>query len=230
MKANTKDDMKLSLLVLVVVAVVCLPAAAQRRGGGRGPAPASEQYPPLPRSESEKKIIATLDAATKAGALYANVPAADGRLLRLLAETVNAKHVVEIGTSTGLSGLWFSMALEKTAGKLTTFEFDAGRAATAKKHFKEAGVDRLITVIEGDAHQTVTKLKEPIDVVFIDADKEGYVDYLNKLLPLVRPGGLILAHNTDMVPDYVKAVTANPNLETVFYMQGGGLAVTLKKR
>jgi caffeoyl-CoA O-methyltransferase len=228
MKANTKDDMKLSLLVLVVVAVVCLPAAAQRRGGGRGPAPASEQYPPLPRSESEKKILATLDAATKA--LYANVPAADGRLLRLLAETVNAKHVVEIGTSTGLSGLWFSMALEKTAGKLTTFEFDASRAATAKKHFKEAGVDRLITVIEGDAHQTVTKLKEPIDVVFIDADKEGYVDYLNKLLPLVRPGGLILAHNTDMVPDYVKAVTANPNLETVFYMQGGGLAVTLKKR
>jgi caffeoyl-CoA O-methyltransferase len=230
MKANAKDDMKLSLLVLVVVAVVCLPAAAQRRGGGRGPAPASEQYPPLPRSESEKKILATLDAATKAGALYANVPAADGRLLRLLAETVNAKHVVEIGTSTGLSGLWFSMALEKTAGKLTTFEFDAGRAATAKKHFKEAGVYRLITVIEGDAHQTVTKLKEPIDVVFIDADKEGYVDYLNKLLPLVRPGGLILAHNTDMVPDYVKAVTANPNLETVFYMQGGGLAVTLKKR
>ena len=68
------------------------------------------------------------------------------------------------------------------------------------------------------------------DVVFIDADKEGYVDYLNKLLPLVRPGGLILAHNVDMVPDYVKAVTGNADLETVFYMQGGGLAVTLKKR
>ena len=74
------------------------------------------------------------------------------------------------------------------------------------------------------------RLKEPIDVVFIDADKEGYVDYLDKLLPLVRPGGLILAHNVDMVPDYVKAVTGNADLETVFYMSGGGLAVTLKKR
>jgi caffeoyl-CoA O-methyltransferase len=222
--------MKRSWIALIAMVSICLVAAAQRRGGGRGAAPGSDAYPPLARTESEKRILATLDGATKAGALYANVPAADGRLLRLLAESVNAKHVVEIGTSTGLSGLWFSMALERTAGKLTTFEFDPGRAATARKHFKEAGVDRLITVIEGDAHQTITKLKDPIDVVFIDADKEGYVDYLNKLLPLVRPGGLILAHNTDMVPDYVKAVTANAELETVFYMQGGGLAVTLKKR
>jgi predicted O-methyltransferase YrrM len=162
--------------------------------------------------------------------LYANVPPADGRLLRLLTEAVNAKHVVEIGTSTGLSGLWFLMALNKTGGKLTTFEYDRGRAATARKHFTAAGVDRLVTVVEGDAHQTVTRLKDAVDVVFIDADKEGYVDYLNKLLPLVRPGGLILAHNVDMVPDYVKAVTGNADLETVFYMQGGGLAVTLKKR
>jgi predicted O-methyltransferase YrrM len=182
------------------------------------------------RSESEKRILATLDGATKAGALYANVPTADGRLLRLLTESVNAKHVVEIGTSTGLSGLWFCMALEKTGGKLTTFEFDPGRAATAKKHFKEAGVDRLVTVVEGDAHQTTMRLKDVIDVVFIDADKDGYLDYLHKLLPLVRSGGLILAHNVDMVPDYVKAVTSSADLETVFYMQGGGLAVTLKKR
>jgi predicted O-methyltransferase YrrM len=122
------------------------------------------------------------------------------------------------------------MALEKTGGKLTTFEIDAHRAALARKHFKQAAVDQLVTVIEGDAHQNITKLKEPIDLVFIDADKGGYVDYLDRMLPLVRPGGLILAHNIDMVPDYVKVVTANRNLETVFYMQGNQLGVTLKKR
>lgn len=219
-----------SLIVFVAILGVCLGVFAQRRGGGRGVAPGSDQYPPLPRNESEKRMLATIDEATRAGDLYANVPAADGRLLRILTETANAKHVVEFGTSTGLSGLWFCMALEKTGGKLTTFEYDAGRAASAKKHFKQAGVERLVTVVEGDAHQTLTRLKEPVDVVFIDADKEGYVDYLNKLLPLVRPGGLILAHNVDMVPDYVKAVTGNADLETVFYMSGGGLAVTMKKR
>ena len=221
--------MKRSLIIAAAIIGACLCATAQRRGG-RGVAPGSDQYPTVPRTESEKKILATIEGATRTGALYANVPAADGRLLRLLTETVNAKHVVEIGTSTGLSGLWFAMALEKTGGRLTTFEYDSGRAATAKKHFREAGVDRLITVVEGDAHQTVTRLKDPIDVVFIDADKEGYVDYLNKLLPLVRPGGLILAHNVDMVPDYLKTVTGSAGLETVFYMNGGGLAVTLKKR
>jgi caffeoyl-CoA O-methyltransferase len=222
--------MKRSLIVLAAIVSASVCASAQQRGGRRGLTPGSDQYPPIPSSESEKKILTTIDAAVKAGELHANVPAADGRLLRLLTEAANAKYVVEIGTSTGLSGLWFCIALEKTGGKLTTFEYDAGRAATAKKHFKDAGVDGLATVVEGDAHLTVTRLKQPIDVVFIDADKEGYVDYLQKLMPLVRPGGLILAHNVDMVPDYVKTVTSNAELETVFYMQGGGLAVTLKKR
>jgi caffeoyl-CoA O-methyltransferase len=86
----------------------------------------------------------------------------------------------------------------------------------------------MVTIVEGDAHQTVSRLKEPIDVVFIDADKEGYVDYLNKLAPLVKPGGLILAHNAEMVPDYLRVVTARDDLETILH--GSSLAVTLKKR
>ena len=203
-------------------------APAQRRGPRM--APGGEQYPPLAKTEVEKRILETLDDIVRSGALYANVPAADGRMLRLLTESVNARNVIEIGTSTGISGLWFCLALEKTGGKLTTFEIDPGRASTARAHFKKAGVDRMVTVVEGDAHQNITRLKDPIDVMFLDAEKDGYVDYLNKLLPLVRPGGLILAHNVDMIADYLKAVATNPDLDTVFYMQGGGLAVTLKKR
>ena len=185
---------------------------------------------PLANSEVEKKVLAVLDEAQRTGAMYMNVPVTDGRMLRLLTEAAGARNVVEIGTSTGLSGLWLCLALQKTGGKLTTFEYDAGRAATARGHFKKAGVDQLVTVVEGDAHQTIARLKEPIDVVFIDADKEGYVDYLKKLLPLVRPGGLILAHNVGMVADYNRLVTSNPALETLFYMEGGGLGITLKKR
>jgi caffeoyl-CoA O-methyltransferase len=184
----------------------------------------------LANSEVEKKVLAVLDEAQRTGAMYMNVPVTDGRMLRLLTEAAGAKNVVEIGTSTGLSGLWLCLALQKTGGKLTTFEYDAGRAATAREHFKKAGVDPLVTVVEGDAHQTIARLKEPIDVLFIDADKEGYADYLKKLLPLVRPGGLILAHNVDMVADYNRLVTSNRALETLFYMEGGGLGITLKKR
>jgi caffeoyl-CoA O-methyltransferase len=185
---------------------------------------------PLAKSDAEKKILAVLHDIVKLHHTYLSVPMVDGRALRLLTEAVGAKNVVEIGTSTGYSGLWFALALQATGGHLTTFELDHQRAAMAREHFREAGVEQVITIVEGDAHENVTKLKGPVDVAFIDADKDGYVDYLHKVLPLVRPGGLILAHNVEMVPDYVTAVTTSADLETIFYMEGGGLGVTLKKR
>ncbi len=186
--------------------------------------------PPLAKTEAERKILSELAHIAKAHETYLSVPQQDGEALRLLTETINAKNVVEIGTSTGYSGLWFSLALEATGGHLTTFEIDHTRASMAGEHFQAAGVEKLVTIVEGDAHEQLTKLKGPVDVAFIDADKSGYVDYLHKLLPLVRPGGLILAHNVNMVPDYVKAVTTNADLATIFYMQGAGLAITLRKR
>src|SRR5206468_427029 len=168
-----------------------------------------------PSRESERKILSVLEEMRKGGRTYLSVPPEDGRALRLLAEAAGAKTVVEIGTSTGYSGLWFCLALQDTGGRLITFEIDPGRAAAARKNFQQAGVAGLATVVEGDAHEKVAALRGPVDVVFIDADKEGYVDYLRKLLPLVRPGGLILAHNVGMVAEYVKEVTANPDLETI---------------
>jgi len=201
---------------------------------GRGVSAAPEQ-PPIPANEEEKKILGILedmDQNQRRGMM--NVPLEDGRLLRLLTEAVGAKHVVEIGTSNGYSGIWFCLALRTTGGKLTTYEIDAHRASLARENFKRAGVDKIVMLVEGDAHETVTKLKEPIDVLFLDADKEGYIDYLNKLLPLVRPGGLILAHNTNtrgQMQDYIKAITTSPDLETLFvHQQGAGVGVTLKKR
>ena len=198
--------------------------------GQRGPRGGSRaESLPQANSEPEKRVLAVLDEAQKNGTIFLNVPAADGRMLRLLAESMGARRVVELGTSTGLSGLWLSLALQKTGGTLTTFEYDAERAATARGHFKKAGVEQIVTIVEGDAHQTLSRLKEPIDLLFIDADKDGYVDYLNRLGPLVRPGGLILAHNEDTVPEYLKLVTSNPALETLSFREGGGMAITLKK-
>jgi predicted O-methyltransferase YrrM len=87
------------------------------------------------------------------------------------------------------------MALRKTGGKLITHEIDSATASLARETFKTAGVSALVTVVEGDAHETLSKLEGPIDLALINADKEGYADYLKKLLPLVRPGGRICAHN-----------------------------------
>lgn len=181
-------------------------------------------------SDAERQILAALTAAEDAGETFANVGPEDGRLLRMMVETTGARNVVEIGTSTGISGLWLSMGLVKTGGTLHTFEIDPGRAAIARRHFEHAGVLPVVDLIEGDAHKELQKLEAPVDLVFIDAEKSGYVDYLNQLLPRLRPGGLMLAHNVRMVPEYLAAITANPDLDTVYYMQGGGMAVTLKKR
>ena len=218
--------MKLTVIVGCVLSILVLLAEARQAGVGQF----QSSSLPLANTEGEQRIVSVLDEMVKFHQTYLSVPVQDGKALRLLTEAADAKNVVEIGTSTGFSGLWFCLALQRTAGQLTTFEIDHSRAAMAREHFKKAGVEKIVTVVEGDAHAEVAKLKTPIDVAFIDADKAGYVDYLNKVLPLVRPGGLILAHNVEMVPDYVKMVGANPNLETIFYMEGGGLAVTLKKR
>jgi caffeoyl-CoA O-methyltransferase len=214
------------------------PGGMRGPGGGRmgppGAGGSSMSKPPLARNEAEKKILAILDELdSRGGRGMMNVPEVDGRFLRLLAETIGARQIVEIGTSNGYSGLWQCLALKATGGRLTTFEIDAERAALARQNFKKAGVDDLVTLIEGDAHEKVAQVQGPVDLCFIDADKEGYSDYLTKLLPKVRPGGLIVAHNITpgmADPKFLAAITTNPDLETVFYQQGGGISVTLKKR
>ena len=174
-----------------------------------------------------------LDEMTK-GRWYLNVTTREGRLLRQLTEATGAKRVVEIGTSSGYSGIWLALGLRATGGKLYTHEIDPEKVKMARANFEKAGVADLITIVEGDAHQTVKRHKEPIDVVFLDADKEGYIDYLKKLLPLVRPGGLILGHDMKRPrpdPRYIEAITENPDLETSFVMmESYGISLTVKKR
>lgn len=223
---------------LALLALMSLPVAAQPDPGRRSVGGNPEALLPsqtVPKNEREKKIVAILedmDRAQRHGSM--SVPANDGRLLRILAESTGAKHVVELGTSIGYSGLWFCLALEHTDGKLTTFEIDEGRAATARANFKRAEVESRVKLILGDAHEKVSTVEGPVDIVFLDADKEGYLDYLEKLLPKLRPGGLVIAHNMSerqADPKYVKAITTNLELETLFVSAGAsGIGVSMKKR
>lgn len=231
MKNAARTTIVVSTVVIVISAILFSTALGQRpfRPGGGQQGDSQLEKPPIAKDANEKKIFGVLDNILKSQS-YRNVPPQDGRFLRIMTESMNAKNVVEIGTSTGYSGIWFGMALQKTGGKLTTFEIDARRAATARANFKKAGMADVITLVEGDAHEEVKKLKSTIDILFLDADKEGYIDYLNKLLPLVRPGGLVIAHNINprmADPNFMEAITTNPDLETIVR---SGVSLTLKKQ
>ncbi len=231
MKNAARTTIVVSTVIILISAILFSNALGQRSFRSRGGRQSNSQLekPTIAKDDNDKRIFGVLDDILRSQS-YRNVPPQDGRFLRIMTESMTAKNIVEIGTSTGYSGIWFGMALQKTGGKLTTFEIDAQRAATASANFKRAGMADIITLVEGNAHDKVKKLKSPIDILFLDADKEGYIDYLNKLLPLVRPGGLVIAHNITpgmADPRYMEAITTNPNLETIVR---SGVSLTLKKR
>ncbi|MHB8955019.1 MAG: O-methyltransferase [Pirellulaceae bacterium] len=226
---------------LVALDILGSPLSAQGPVTGAGPHPTAEEVSrqwltrhPRARDEVEKQMIAVMDDMQDNQARgMGNVLPEDGRLMRMLAESLEAKHIVELGTANGYSAMWFCLALRSTGGKLTTHEIDPQRIAMAKENFKRAGVEALVTLVEGDAHETIKKLEGPIDVVLLDAEKEGFIDYLAKLLPLVRKGGLIIAHDSSgqahMMDDYFQAITENRDLETVLVdASRWGMCITRK--
>ena len=121
------------------------------------------ERPPLAASAGERRILAALDEVYR-NHRYLSVPEPDGRLLRILEESIGARHVVELGTSTGYSGLWILLGLAKTGSRLTSYEIDRGRHEMARSNFEKAGVLARVPLVLGDAHAEVTKLKEPIDL------------------------------------------------------------------
>jgi len=162
-----------------------------------------------------------------------NVNPDEGAFLRSLAEKVQAREALEIGTSNGYSSIWIGMGVRKEGGHLLTLEIDEGRAKLARANFLAAGLDSVITLKLGDALLEVPKLHGPYDFVFIDAWKQDYVKYLNMVIPMVRPGGVIVAHNvTDLkeeLTDFIHAVQTNPQLETDIENPGpGGFSVSYK--
>ena len=124
-----------------------------------------------------------------------NVPETDGRLLHDLIVRNGFTRALEIGTSTGHSGIWIAWALSKTGGRLITIEIDPERHREALANFKEAGLSSYIDARLGDAHTLVPSLQGPFDFVFSDADKEWYANYFTAVWPRVAAGGCFTAHN-----------------------------------
>lgn len=163
-----------------------------------------------------------------------NVSENDGRVLHDLIVKRGYTRALEIGTSTGHSGVWIAWALAKTGGKLITVEIDPRRHQTAVANFKEAGLSGYIDARLGDAHQIVPELAGPFDFVFSDADKDWYKNYFAAVWPKVLPGGCFTAHNVSGraqggIAEFLAHVKSLPDGQTTIDTSGReGISISCK--
>ena len=151
---------------------------------------------------------AVLDAIARDGDA-AHLPLVDaevGALLRVLASSIGATRILEIGTGIGYSGIWL-------AGGLITMEKDAARAAIAKANFERAGLSDRVSVMVGDAALKIVKVSGPFDLIFQDGHKPLYNTLLEPLVSRLRPGGLLVTDHVlwdgEVVPGFVNTPTRN---------------------
>lgn len=166
-----------------------------------------------------------------------NVPEHDGKLLYDIIIKNNYKSALEIGTSTGHSGIWIAWALSKTGGKLITIEIDKSRHNKAIENFKNAGLSDYIDAGLADAHILVKELQGPFDFIFSDADKEWYINYFKDLNPKLKVGGCFTAHNISKsgyaqggTQEFLKYIQSFTNYETSVNDSGAGLSISYKRK
>ncbi|HKT30803.1 O-methyltransferase [Dyella sp.] len=139
-----------------------------------------------------------LDASTQAGLPAISVAENQGKFLYLLAKIRGARRILEIGTLGGYSTIWLARALPRD-GALVTLEFSPEHAAVARANIERAGLSEVVSVVIGMAADSLEEMiasrTEPFDLIFIDANKDGYPDYLRLCLPLSRAGTVIVADN-----------------------------------
>jgi len=166
-----------------------------------------------------------------------------GMFYNILLKSINAKNILEIGMSVGYSGLWFADALmsnKQLNGQIITIDREKFKIDSARQNFEEAGVDSLIKIRNGEARKILQEIKDEFnenyfDFIFIDADKESYIEYFDLCLPLVRKGGIIGADNilfperfNEMMSDYLSHVRSKSNVQSVTIPIDNGEEVTIK--
>ncbi len=164
-----------------------------------------------------------------------NIPYSDGRTLYDIIVKNGYTRALEIGTSTGHSGIWIAWALSKTGGKLITIEIDRERHNQAIEYFREAGVSEYIDARLADAHELVKKLEGPFDFVFSDTDKEWYLKYFDAVHPKLEHGGCFTAHNVSniynpAIREFLEYIKKNSEYETsIDTSSRAGISISMKK-
>jgi caffeoyl-CoA O-methyltransferase len=166
------------------------------------------------------------------------ITADTGMFFSVLLKAIKARSILEVGTSTGFSTLWFADAIDKShSTRIITIEMNPKKVERALKNFKDAGLDKMIEIKQGIALDLLYKLKGKFDFVFLDADKENIIRYFDIVLPMVRIGGIVAADNM-LYPDhyrpamrkYARHVHTKPNVQSVTVPIGMGEEITIKLR
>jgi predicted O-methyltransferase YrrM len=212
---------------VLALLVLQLPAS----GGGPG------QTPPVQGSKTLDERVRNFLESQKDQWREENISETDGRFLYDLILKRRYARALEIGTSTGRSGIWQAWALSKTGGKLVTIEIDEFRHLRAVQNFKASGLETLIDARLADGHELVEELPGPFDFVFIDADKNWTLNYFKALLPKLEVGGCFSVHNVvslgfmQGIRDFLEYVRGLDYMETVIDTStGGGISLSFKKK
>ncbi|MBA3899195.1 MAG: class I SAM-dependent methyltransferase [Bacteroidetes bacterium] len=197
-------------------------------------------------TQNEPEVLKKLNRETHAKVLVPRMLSGhlQGRVLSMLAHMIKPERVLEIGTYTGYSAICFAEGLAAN-GKIITIDINEELEAMARRYFKEAGVDSKIDFQIGNALDIIPTLKETLDLVFIDADKENYSNYYDLVFEKVRKGGYIIADNvlwsgkvlmdeaqmdkdTMAIDAYNKKIQSDPRVENVLFPIRDGLMLARK--
>ncbi len=155
--------------------------------------------------------------------VFVPVSRSQGQMLYLIARSIEAKRIVEFGTSFGISTLYLAAAAKETGGVVVGSEIEPTKHAKAEEHLREAGLDAFADVRLGDALETLATVEAPIDLVLLDGWKDLYLPILKMLKPKLRPRAVVLADN---IYTFKKAL--RPYVEYVQDAQNGFVSSTLE--
>ena len=154
------------------------------------------------------------------------------QLVRIMVQSAGCKVLVEIGVAHGYSTICLAQAARATGGKLTSLEIRPKALEIARQNLAEAGLSDMVEFLQGDARELLRTIQGPVDFVLLDCWEDVYVDCLKLIVPLLRPGGLLVADNvTPGNPEsdnYIRALHDNPEIETVSVPIGRNIEVSGK--
>ncbi len=159
-----------------------------------------------------------------------SIPKREAEFIYLFLRAYKPNRILEVGTSTGYSTIYFALAVKEIGGIVDTIEMDPEKIKIAKENFKVANLEEIISILEGDANRILNELKERYDFAFLDGEKKEYLSHFKMIKPKLGKNAIVMADNAgdlaEEMKDYLEFVRNTDGLLSVFVPIGNGLEMT----